>query len=173
MDHLTRLALAAGRDAAECADFLRAAQPEVWRFCAASTDAQSADDLAQETLVRALRALPRFVGDSSARTWLLVIARRVVVDHVRVQARRRRLVMRLRATAVESVAADPHVVVTPGRLLATLHSDRREAFILTQLMGLRYAEAAAVLGCPVGTIRSRVARAREDLVRLTAQAEAV
>jgi RNA polymerase sigma-70 factor (ECF subfamily) len=45
-----------------------------------------------------------------------------------------------------------------------LATDRREAFVLTQLLGLSYAEAAEVLGCPVGTIRSRVARARGDLV---------
>ena len=44
-------------------------------------------------------------------------------------------------------------------LLARLDADRREAFVLTQLLGLPYAEAAEVAGCPVGTIRSRVARA--------------
>ncbi|HEY0509385.1 MAG TPA: sigma factor-like helix-turn-helix DNA-binding protein, partial [Blastococcus sp.] len=49
-------------------------------------------------------------------------------------------------------------------LLARLDADRREAFVLTQLLGLPYAEAAEVAGCPVGTIRSRVARARADLV---------
>jgi RNA polymerase sigma-70 factor (ECF subfamily) len=49
-------------------------------------------------------------------------------------------------------------------LLARLDPDRREAFVLTQLLGLPYAEAAEVAGCPVGTIRSRVARARADLV---------
>jgi RNA polymerase sigma-70 factor (ECF subfamily) len=49
-------------------------------------------------------------------------------------------------------------------LLARLDTDRREAFVLTQLLGLPYAEAAEVAGCPVGTIRSRVARARADLV---------
>jgi RNA polymerase sigma-70 factor, ECF subfamily len=42
--------------------------------------------------------------------------------------------------------------------------ERREAFVLTQVAGLSYAEAAEICGCPVGTIRSRVARAREDLV---------
>ena len=51
-------------------------------------------------------------------------------------------------------------------LLARLDADRREAFVLTQLLGLPYAEAAEVAGCPVGTIRSRVARARADLDRL-------
>ncbi len=48
--------------------------------------------------------------------------------------------------------------------MAHLEADRREAFVLTQVLGLPYAEAAEVVGCPVGTIRSRVARAREDLV---------
>ena len=49
-------------------------------------------------------------------------------------------------------------------LLGRLEPDRREAFVLTQLLGLSYAEAAEVAGCPVGTIRSRVSRARGDLV---------
>jgi RNA polymerase sigma-70 factor (ECF subfamily) len=48
--------------------------------------------------------------------------------------------------------------------LAALDEDRREAFVLTQLVGLSYAEAADVCRCPVGTIRSRVARARAELV---------
>ena len=49
-------------------------------------------------------------------------------------------------------------------LLDVLAADRREAFVLTQLVGLSYEEAAAVVGCPIGTIRSRVARARADLL---------
>jgi RNA polymerase sigma-70 factor (ECF subfamily) len=50
------------------------------------------------------------------------------------------------------------------RQVGALAPDRRDAFVLTQLVGLSYPEAAEVCGCPVGTIRSRVARAREDLV---------
>jgi RNA polymerase sigma-70 factor (ECF subfamily) len=49
-------------------------------------------------------------------------------------------------------------------VLGDLDPDRREAFVLTQVLGLGYAEAAEVVGCPIGTIRSRVARARDDLV---------
>jgi RNA polymerase sigma-70 factor (ECF subfamily) len=48
-------------------------------------------------------------------------------------------------------------------LMAALDPDRRAAFVLTQMLGCSYAEAAAICDCPVGTIRSRVARAREDL----------
>ena len=49
-------------------------------------------------------------------------------------------------------------------VIAQLAPGRREAFTLTQVLGLSYAEAAQVCGCPIGTIRSRVARARSDLV---------
>jgi RNA polymerase sigma-70 factor (ECF subfamily) len=50
------------------------------------------------------------------------------------------------------------------RQVGALSPDRRDAFVLTQLVGLSYPEAAEVCGVPIGTIRSRVARAREDLV---------
>jgi RNA polymerase sigma-70 factor (ECF subfamily) len=50
-------------------------------------------------------------------------------------------------------------------LIDGLESQRREALVLTQILGLSYAEAAEVSGCPIGTVRSRVARARDDLVR--------
>ncbi|MFD0822442.1 sigma factor-like helix-turn-helix DNA-binding protein, partial [Micromonospora zhanjiangensis] len=57
---------------------------------------------------------------------------------------------------------DEQVVL--DQLLRQLAPDRREAFVATQVLGLSYEEAARVCGCPVGTIRSRVARARQDLV---------
>jgi len=58
-------------------------------------------------------------------------------------------------------------------LLDAIDPDRREAFVLTQVVGLSYEEAAASLGCPVGTVRSRVSRARADLVRSVRYSEAV
>jgi RNA polymerase sigma-70 factor (ECF subfamily) len=61
------------------------------------------------------------------------------------------------------VLPDPADAVLLVQLLAGLDPLRRAAFVLTQLLGLSYAEAAQVCGCPVGTIRSRVARARADL----------
>jgi RNA polymerase sigma-70 factor, ECF subfamily len=54
-------------------------------------------------------------------------------------------------------------------LLAGLEPDRRAAFVLTQMIGCSYAEAAVICGCPVGTTRSRVARAREDLIATMAE----
>ena len=55
-------------------------------------------------------------------------------------------------------------IVEVRMLLDGLDPDRRDALILTQVLGMSYAEAAEVCGCPLGTIRSRVARAREDLI---------
>jgi RNA polymerase sigma-70 factor, ECF subfamily len=105
--------------------------------------------------------LPGFRADSSARTWLLSIARRACADAIRTAKRRRRLAARIEPPDVEP---DPAGGVSVERLLEGLDHDRKQAFVLTQVLGLSYAEAAEVCGCPVGTIRSRVARARLDLV---------
>ncbi|PSK61227.1 ECF RNA polymerase sigma factor SigC [Micromonospora sp. MH33] len=122
-EQVTRWAHRAGRgDQQAAAAFVRALQGPVWRFLAHLAGPAEADDLTQETFLRALRGLPGFAGRSAARTWVFTIARRVAVDHVRA------------ATARPRVAALPDW------------------------------QAAQVCGCPVGTIRSRVARAREDLV---------
>jgi RNA polymerase sigma-70 factor (ECF subfamily) len=70
-----------------------------------------------------------------------------------------------RATPLAARAGeDPASSVAMRALVAALEPERREAFVLTQIVGLSYAEAADVCSCPVGTIRSRVARARADLV---------
>jgi RNA polymerase sigma-70 factor, ECF subfamily len=165
-DQATAWALAArGGDPAAQAAFVRATQAEVWRFTAALVDPASADDLAQETYLRAFRALPAFAGRSSARTWLLGIARRACADHLRVVVRRRRLDERLAAVVQHAATGhDPAGEADVADLLRRLPAERRTSFVLTQLVGLSYAEAAQVEGVPVGTIRSRVARARAELV---------
>lgn len=173
-DLVTHLAVAAGRGDRDAFErFMKSTQRDVWRFVAYLADTGSADDLTQETFLRAMRSLPRFNGRSSARTWLLSIARRVVVDQIRHDMSRPRA----------RYAADPSNIVELDRfqlrrqsghgfdevveirmLLDGLDTDRRQALLLTQVLGLSYAEAAKVCGCAVGTIRSRVARARTDLI---------
>lgn len=165
---LTGLALAAkAGDRAAAAAFIRATQQQVHRFLAHLVNRREAEDLTQETFLRAMRALPRFAARSSARTWLFSIARRVAADHLRATAARPR-----RAEVADVVAAADAVQPSPRfeeqvalrELLARLRPERRLAFVATQVLGLSYAEAAEVCDCPVGTVRSRVARAREDLV---------
>lgn len=165
---VTRLALAAGRGDRTALDaFIRATQHDVWRTVAFLADTGSADDLTQETYLRAIGALPRFAGRSSARTWLLSIARRVVVDQVRRNQARPRTTSQVDLESLldsRQSAGRFEDVVEVRMLLAGLDSDRRDALILTQVLGLSYEEAAEVCGCPMGTIRSRVARARDDLI---------
>ncbi len=168
-DELTPLAHAArlGEPGALEA-FVEASYGQVRRFCAAVVDAGAADDLAQETYVRCVRALGRFRGDASARTWLLAIARRVCADELRSRARRRDGAV-APGEAQGPAAPDAAEDVAVADLLARLDPDRRAAFVLTQLLRMPYQEAAVICGCPIGTIRSRVARAREDLIAMLAE----
>lgn len=167
MDELTRLATAAGAgDRVALAAFVRDTQADVWRLCRHLSGPDDADDVTQDTYLRAIPALARFRGDASARTWLLGIARRAAADAVRSNRKRRRLTPRRRGDV-----PDPARRLAVEDLLAGLDADRHEAFVLTQVLGLSYAEAADVAGVAVGTIRSRVARARSSLVVAVADAD--
>ncbi|MGW7041421.1 sigma-70 family RNA polymerase sigma factor [Streptomyces avermitilis] len=178
-ESITAWALAArGGDPEAVERFVRALHRDVVRYVAhLSADPQAADDLAQDTFLRALGSLHRFEGRSSARAWLMSIARRAVIDSFRHAAARPRL-SDIPDWQLAVELAQPCDL--PGfeegiallDLLAVLPDERREAFVLTQLMGLPYAEAAEVSGCPIGTVRSRVARARATLIGLLAEADA-
>lgn len=171
-DEITELALAAGRgDRAAANAFIRRTQRDVFRFLVYLVGWADAEDLAQETFARALVSVHRFTARSNARTWLLAIARRVVVDHFRAVSARPKIASEHDWQAAAEQARTPNLpgiddTVSLGLAVRALSDDRRDAFVLTQVLGLGYAEAAQVCGCPVGTIRSRVARARRDLVEL-------
>jgi RNA polymerase sigma-70 factor, ECF subfamily len=167
---ITGWALAARQgDRSAMEQFVRATQRDVWRFVAHLSDIKSADDLTQETYLRALGSVHRFEGRSSARVWLLSIARRTVADHIRAIRTRPRLVD---LPDWQSAAELAHPVgalgfaegVALSDLIWSLPPDQRDAFVLTQTLGLSYADTAEICGCPIGTVRSRVARARDELV---------
>ena len=161
-DPVTLAALRArAGDATAAGEFVRATQAEVWRLCAHLGSPADAADLTQETFARAFGSLHRFAGRSKARTWLLSIARRVCADAIR----GKRPVIPVADIEATGRQADPADTVSLRLLLDAIDPAFREAFVLTQVLGLSYAEAAEVIGCPVGTIRSRVARARDALVR--------
>lgn len=113
-----------------------------------------------------MKFLLRFAARSSALTWLLSLARCTWVDSVQHDsARPKKYIVEVENAAEHftngefwSEFADPLVP------LEQLPAERREALILTQTLGYSYAEAADIAGVRVGTIRSRVARARQDLV---------
>ena len=157
-------------DEAARAAFVSRTIDDVWRYCAHLLDPGRADDATQATYLRALRSLGSFRGDSSPRTWLLGVARNTCLDERRASARRRRLLGRVTEAAERqpTASAGDLDAVEGDELLAHLDPERREAFVLTQLLGFSYDEAATTLGCPIGTVRSRVARARRDLLALDA-----
>ena len=170
MDPLTSDLLAArDGDRLALAAAVRRSQAEVYRLCAALIGRTDAEDLTQETYVRAVRALPAFRGDASGRTWLLSIARRTCIDEIRRRTRRRRRA----EPAPLGVVSDPGLGVALEELLQQLDPQQRAAFVCTQIVGLSYEEAAQACGVPIGTIRSRVARARAALVAELRAADAV
>ncbi|MFF9047308.1 sigma-70 family RNA polymerase sigma factor [Streptomyces parvulus] len=175
---ITAWALSArGGDPEAVERFVCALQRDVRRFVGyLSADPQAADDLAQDTFLRALGSLHRFEGRSSARVWMLSIARRAVIDSYRYASVRPRLADTDDWQAAAERAQERGLPgfddgVALSELLDALPAERREAFVLTQLLGLPYAEAAELSGCPVGTVRSRVARARAALLELLHEAE--
>lgn len=162
MDELTALLRrAATGDRLALASFIRASQADVWRFCAHLVDPGSADDLTQEVYVRAMRSMHRFRGDASARTWLLAVARNVAADEIRRRQRRRRT--EPAAPISDETPAEVEAIAVQD-LIDRLDPERRAAFVLTQQLGFSYREAATTLGVPIGTVRSRVARGREQLI---------
>ena len=139
------------------------------RFCSAMVPEADADDLVQETYLRAWRALGGFRGDSRVTTWLTAIARRVCIEAI---ARSRRRGGTEGGPDADSgsgrsraATAGPEGTAELSDLIARLDPDRREALVLTQLVGLSYEETAKVTEVAVGTVRSRVARARRLLIQ--------
>lgn len=173
--HITELALAAGRgDRQALTEFIRATQDDVWRLLAHLGGREIADDLTQETYLRVMGALPRFAARSSARTWLLSLARRVWVDNIRHDmARPRKSIVEYEDSGATDASNSGiwSEWIDVRTLIDALPAERREALILTQVLGYTYDEAAKIAGVRVGTIRSRIARARADLIAATGNAE--
>ncbi|WP_433235961.1 sigma-70 family RNA polymerase sigma factor [Actinomadura nitritigenes] len=162
---LRAVALRAGQgDSEALTQVVRRTSAMIWRVCAALVDGATADDLTQETYLRAVRSLPTYRGESAPMPWLVTIAHRVCAEEIGRRTRARTVVRHLTARVwpppVEPAASVSELTDAVGRLSA----ERRDALLLTAVAGLSYADAAAVCGCPVGTIRSRVARARAELI---------
>ena len=169
-DDLSLLAEAASMgDDAALRDLVLATQDTVRAACRRLGSAADAEDLAQETYLRAMRSLPTYRGEAPVRVWLLSIARHVCADHIRKRSRRAVIDARFRSRPRVSLPDERFAV---DDLIRSIDPAQAEAFVLTQELGLSYDEAAEMCRCPVGTIRSRVARARSSLADLVLAAEA-
>jgi RNA polymerase sigma-70 factor (ECF subfamily) len=141
---------------------IEAAIPALRRYARALTrDAETADDLVQDTLVRALRSEHLFHG-GDVRSWLYTILTNLNRNRLRSLARRPTL------TPIEDNDAPDAAGPEAGgrdieRALALLVDEQRTALLLVVLEGLTYREVAEVQGVPIGTVMSRLARARVQI----------
>lgn len=129
-------------------------------------DVDRADDLVQETLTRAIEKLHTWQQGTNMRAWLFVIMRNSFISEFRREKR---------APTTSGLAEDDKALSVSGgqegriaflnlqSAFDRLSDDQREILVLVAIEGLKYEEAAATLGIPIGTVRSRVARARQAL----------
>jgi RNA polymerase sigma-70 factor (ECF subfamily) len=165
-DDLSRVMLAAAAGDRVARDgVVTAVTDDVRRLCRYLGDEDSVDDLVQESFERIMRALPSYRGDGPAIHWVRQIVRRTCADATRRRTRQRRRDRLSTDGQIDESVLDGATTEFDD-LLERLDRDRRDAFLVTQVLGLSYAEAAVVLDCPIGTVRSRVARARVDLIAM-------
>jgi RNA polymerase sigma-70 factor (ECF subfamily) len=144
--------------------------PRLRRYARALTrDAAAADDLVQDCLTRALGKLHLWQRGTDLRAWLFTILHNQYVNYVRRSVRE--------GAAVGLTDGEPQLTHAPQqghrlelrdleRAIVKLPDEQRSAILLVGLEGMRYEEVAAVLGVPVGTVRSRLSRGREALRKL-------
>ena len=144
-------------------------------------DTDLVQDIAQETFIRAYRALPQFRGESAFYTWLYRIAVNTAKKAL-VEKKRDPLVFEGAMVSTEdgeepsrveneltdgetpeTVMASRQVAATVNAAIDALSEDLRQAIVLREIEGLSYEEIADVMNCPIGTVRSRIFRAREAI----------
>jgi len=141
-------------------------------------DQTEVEDVAQEAFIKAYRALPSFRGDSAFYTWLYRIGINTAKNYLMAQGRRAPTVSEFDSEEAEEFDAGERLRDndTPENQLMTkqiahtvndamdqLPDELRSAIQLREIEGLSYEEIAAAMGCPIGTVRSRIFRAREEI----------
>jgi RNA polymerase sigma-70 factor (ECF subfamily) len=122
---------------------------------------QTAEDVTQDAFLKAYVALPRFRWRARFSTWLFGIAHNCAVDAIRRSSRQQRA---LAVAPPERAPPDPATTLALSTALDGLPDDLRRAFTLVEVFGFDYAEASTILDWPIGTLKSRMHRARRLLV---------
>lgn len=141
-------------------------------------DHAEAEDVVQEAFIKAYRALPNFRGESAFYTWLYRIGINTAKNHLVSQGRRAPTSTEADAEEAEtfieadglrdintpeSLLASKQIAATVNSAMMTLPEDLRHAITLREIEGLSYDEIAELMVCPIGTVRSRIFRAREAI----------
>ena len=133
-------------------------------------DNHEVQDVTQEAFIKAYRALPRFRGDSAFYTWLYRIAINTAKNHLVARGRRPPGVdvdvedaEHYEAGGALREGENPELAQVVNRAISALPDDLRTAVTLREFDGLSYEDIAEIMDCPVGTVRSRIFRAREAI----------
>jgi RNA polymerase sigma-70 factor (ECF subfamily) len=154
------LARARDGDLGAFEDLVRRYQADVWRFANHFTrDRALAEDVTQEAFLRAFRFLRSYRGDAKFTSWLFRIARNCAMDAIRSRT------VHLEKEPPPPVGpTDPQARLELHAALDAVSDEHREPFLLIEVFGLSYQEAADVLGVRVGTVKSRMHRARKAMM---------
>ncbi len=173
--------LAQAGDLSAFESLVREYQADVWRFAYHLTrDRTSADDVTQEAFLRVFRAIGTFRGDAKFTSWLLRIVRNCAMDTYRRAARD--AVLEERSATESREAAGIRQPGPPGsgsiedrlRIAAAIRGlphDLREAFVVIEVLGFSYEETSVILSVKIGTLKSRMHRARAALMRALSEGE--
>ena len=141
-------------------------------------DPSEIEDVAQEAFIKAYRALPQFRGDSAFYTWLYRIAINTAKNHLVASGRRPSSPSEFETedgetfdetytlsdnNTPESVLASREIAETVNAAIEALPEELRSAIVLREIEGMSYEDIAVAMGCPIGTVRSRIFRAREAI----------
>ncbi|QID17765.1 RNA polymerase sigma factor RpoE [Nitrogeniibacter mangrovi] len=141
-------------------------------------DPAEVEDVAQETFIKAYRALPSFRGDSAFYTWLYRIGVNTAKNYLVAQGRRAPTTTGFNSEEAETFDDGEQLrdINTPERLMMSreigetvetameaLPEELKTAIVLREIEGLSYEEIASIMDCPIGTVRSRIFRAREAI----------
>ena len=148
-------------------------QKPVMHFCYRMIGSRpDAEDVAQETFIRLYKALGRLRPDHPFTTALFTIARNATLNHLRGRGRhqRRMAALKQEQKGLDSTLNQPDrkaqaqdITAALEKALAALPPEYKEALVLREYQGFDYQHIATILACPVGTVRSRIARAREQI----------
>jgi len=172
MDDWKLITQAAGGDMDAFTKIVQRYQKPIIGFCYHMTGSRTdAEDAAQESFVRLYKALPRLRPEKPFPTVLFAIARNTALNHIRSRSRHQRRLEAFKSEHSKSPSEQPDQNAHAGDIaralaaaLETLPLEYKEALVLREYQGFDYQHIAEILACPVGTVRSRLARARE-LVR--------
>src|SRR5690606_29119788 len=141
-------------------------------------DPAEVEDVAQEAFIKAYRALPQFRGDSAFYTWLYRIAINTAKNHLSALGRRTSSPSEYEnedgetfdetdnlsdINTPESMMATREIAETVNLAIEALPEELRTAIVLREIEGMSYEDIAQSMGCPIGTVRSRIFRAREAI----------